>query len=74
MAFKISSLIFFSIVSYILLENVAAIPQGQGNVIQFLAKNYEISNFLLITYANLRYKAKCFEWIKDVNFYAINKQ
>ena len=48
MAFKISSLVFFGIVSYILLENVAAIPQGQGNVIQFLAKNYEISNFLLI--------------------------
>ena len=46
MAFKISSLIFFSIVSYILLENVAAIPQG--NVIQFLTKKYEISNFLLI--------------------------
>ena len=38
MAFKISSLIFFGIVSYILHENVAAIPQGQGNVIQFLPK------------------------------------
>ena len=48
MAFKISSLIFFGTVSYILLKNVAAIPQGQGNVIKFLIKKYEISNFLLI--------------------------
>ena len=48
MAFKISSLIFFGIVSYILLDNVAAIPQGQGNVIQFLPKKNEISNFLMI--------------------------
>jgi hypothetical protein len=69
MALKISSLIFFSIVSYIILENVAAIPQG--NVDQFLTKKYEISNFYWL---NLRYKTKCFEWIKDVNFYAIDKQ
>ena len=72
MAFKISSLIFFGIVSYILLANVAAIPQGQGKVIQLLGKKNMKS--LIFYWLNLRYKAKCFEWIKDVNFYAIDKQ
>ena len=49
MAFKISSLIFFGIVSYILLGNVAAIPQGQGiTLFNFWQKNMKYLIFLLI--------------------------